>query len=75
MAEYPKIQERLNTDPEYRKRFLREPAAVLREGGMTITPEKEKQLTEFVKQASAAAGPAADHKINVNAGIGIGVRF
>jgi len=75
MAEHPKIQHRLNTDAEYRKKFFRDPAAALREEGMTVPPDKEKHLNDFVRQASAAAGSASDHAVSVNAGVAISVRF
>jgi hypothetical protein len=75
MADTAKIQQRLNTDAEYRKKFLRDPAGTLREEGVVVTPDKEKSLNNFVQQASSAAGTPSDHKVNINGGIAIGVRF
>ena len=75
MAEHPKLQALLNSDAEYRKRFLKDPAAALRAEGIKVTPEREKSLNSFVQQANSAAGPLGDTNISVNAGIAISVRF
>jgi hypothetical protein len=75
VAEHPKLQARLNSDAEYREKFLKDPCAVLRAEGIKVTREQEESLNSFVQQASSAANALGNPNISVNAGIAISVRF
>jgi len=55
MTDHAIVQDRLNSDPEYRSAFFRDPAGTLRSGGIAVSDEKEKALADFVRQALAAA--------------------
>jgi hypothetical protein len=74
MASYPKLQERLNSDVAFRRKFLKDPVEALRAEGIEVSAARAKALTAFVSKANAAAGRAPKN-ISVNAGIAISVRF
>ena len=74
MASYPKLQKKLNSNAAFRRKFLKNPAEIMRTEGLNISAAREKSLKAFVAQANKGAGRAAK-RVNVNAGIAISVRF
>jgi len=55
MTDYAVIQDRLNSDPDYRRAFFRDPAATLRSAGVAASEEEERALAGFARQALALA--------------------
>ena len=51
MAHLGMIQQRLNTDSNYRKRFLKDPVAALAEQGLFLNVEMQTQLRQVVAQS------------------------
>jgi hypothetical protein len=47
------IQKRLNEDTRLRNRFLKDPAAVLRQQGVTLEADKAKKLNEYTRALTA----------------------
>jgi hypothetical protein len=57
MAHLGNIQQLLNTDVNYRRRFLNDPVAALAEHGLILSPEMQMQLRQMVSQAQASPRP------------------
>lgn len=51
MAHLGLIQQQLNTDANYRARFLKDPVAALAEHGLLLSTEMQTQLRSMVTQA------------------------
>jgi hypothetical protein len=40
------LQQKLNSDPELRKQFLKDPVSFLHQAGLTLSQEQAKKLTD-----------------------------
>lgn len=47
------LQKRLNEDPKVLEKFLRDPVAVLKSEGITLSPDMAKDLKDFVQKSKA----------------------
>ena len=56
MAHLGNIQQLLNSDANYRSRFLKDPVAALAEQGLILSFEMQTQLRKMVAQVQTASG-------------------
>ncbi len=54
MAHLGNIQQLLNNDVNYRRRFLNDPVGALAEQSLILSPEMQMQLRQMVSQAQAS---------------------
>jgi len=52
-AQLRAAQTKLNADPRLRARFLKDPGAVLRQQGINLGADKEKQLMRYTNELTA----------------------
>jgi hypothetical protein len=52
-AQLKTAQAKLNADPRLRARFLKDPGAVLRQQGIDLGADKEKQLMRYTNELTA----------------------
>lgn len=57
------LQEQLNSDPELRSQFMKDPASFLKAAGLQILPEQAQKLTENINLF--AARPLPDRNVGL----------
>jgi hypothetical protein len=77
VADFSSVQKRLNKDPQYKEKFLRDPVAAVKDQGVTPTPEMEQALKKFTEQVVAKKDKPAGSSstAGINGGIAIGIHF
>lgn len=74
------IEKRLNSEPDYQRRFLSDPVELLQSEGLDLTDEMADNLRNFVKNLSGTQSPVAGSNLGANPqevgfGISIGKSF
>jgi hypothetical protein len=76
MADFSRVQAKLNNDTVFRQKFLDSPVETIRQEGVQLTPEMEQKLKTFVSQATTEKAKAAGSSTaSINGGIAISIRF
>jgi hypothetical protein len=71
MVDLGKLQHKLNSDENYRKEFMANPAEHLRKEGLTLSPEMEKSLRNLVEASKSPKSPVAGSSVGPQADDGI----
>jgi hypothetical protein len=77
MADLKDLEKRLNSDPELREQFLKNPSRILKEEGLPLTAAQNKELKEELARTKTApptgrgaAGAKAKIRISIKISVG-----
>jgi hypothetical protein len=76
MADFTKLQQKFDSDPDLCKRFLSDPVGVLAENDITLSPQQAFRLQQEVADFTRPIEASPDIKVHVSApkiGIGPGI--
>ena len=65
MVDFTLIEKRLNSDADYRARFLKDPVALFLSEGLLFSFETQNKLRQRVAQFTAQGGPGSKNLINL----------
>jgi hypothetical protein len=68
MSDLAHLQNLLNTDKAWRKRFFTDPVGTLKDGGITLSPKMQKDVREAVKKLKPRGGTVVfgGHQIGIS---------
>jgi hypothetical protein len=69
MIDLGRFEERLNSDPNLRQEFLRDPVQILRREGVVLSAEQARRLRDAVSKISATRPPVGGATIKEKIGI------
>jgi hypothetical protein len=75
-AKLKELQKRLNEDTRLRTRFLKDPGAVLRQGGVEIGPDKEAKVATYLRDLATPQREVFGAELaRVQVGISVRIRI